>query len=107
MNKIFLPAIIIFSTLLSCEKHEIEPTKQKYDIMTYTYVSVSPSLPGFPNTSFHLEEVFVSEEEAKEICNLYGSSSTSSSNGYTYYIERGATFQLCSGPNGHPQSSMY
>ena len=110
MKKTFPSIAIIFSLFFaSCQKESITPKEQpkKYDIISYEYTNVTPYLSGYPKTTHSLTEVTVTEQEAKEICSRMSSTTTSYQGGYKIYIERGASYQLCTGPKGHPQGSMY
>ena len=106
---IFASAIVISSLFASCQKESITPKDQpkKYDIISYEYTNVTPYLSGYPKTTHSLTEVTVTEQEAKEICSRMSSTTTTYQGGYKIYIERGASYQLCTGPNGHPRGSMY
>ena len=106
---IFASAIVISSLFASCQKESITPENQpkKYDIISYEYISVTPYLPDYPKNTSALTEVTITEKEAQETCSRMSSTTTSYQGKYKIYIERGARYQLCTGPNGHPKGSTY
>jgi hypothetical protein len=91
MNKIKTICSILFIgllTLTSCSK------KDCFQFTTTQVTSVSPALPGYPQTvSGSTSQCDITEKEAKDICGKGSSTSSSNSGGYVITVKTTMTYK--------------